>query len=109
MVGKSYVSAFQNFFRIENPLNIKQVMSKKVCGKCKEASSQVKIKQHGVVRETRRSLYLSLISAARLGHYTCVENLLAAGTRVHFKKPIEGGLTPLMAVFSWQELLPAGR
>ena len=30
MVGKPYVLAFQNFFRIENPLNIKQVMSKNV-------------------------------------------------------------------------------
>ena len=30
MVGKPYVSAFQNFFGIENPLNIKQVMSKNV-------------------------------------------------------------------------------
>ena len=30
MVGKPYVSAFQNFFPIENPLNIKQVMSKNV-------------------------------------------------------------------------------
>ena len=30
MVGKPYVSAFQNFFQIENPLNIKQVMSKNV-------------------------------------------------------------------------------
>ena len=30
LVGKPYVSAFQNFFRIENPLNIKQVMSKNV-------------------------------------------------------------------------------
>ena len=30
MVGKPYVSAFQNFFRIENPLNIKQVMSKNI-------------------------------------------------------------------------------
>ena len=30
MVRKPYVSAFQNFFRIENPLNIKQVMSKNV-------------------------------------------------------------------------------
>ena len=30
MVGKPYVSAFQNFFRIENPLNIKEVMSKNV-------------------------------------------------------------------------------
>ena len=30
MVGKLYVSAFQNFFWIENPLNIKQVMSKNV-------------------------------------------------------------------------------
>ena len=79
----------------------KSLKMAEVCGKCKEASSQVKIKQHGVVRETRRSLYLSLISAARLGHYTCVENLLAAGARVHFKKPIKGGLTPLMAVFSW--------
>ena len=32
MVGKLKVSAFQNFFRIENPLNIKEVMGKKhVC------------------------------------------------------------------------------
>ena len=30
MVGKPYVSAFQNFFQIENPLNIKQVMSKNI-------------------------------------------------------------------------------
>ena len=30
MVGKLSVSAFQNFFRIENPLNIKEVMSKNV-------------------------------------------------------------------------------
>ena len=28
MVEKPYVSAFQNFFQIENPLNIKEVMSK---------------------------------------------------------------------------------
>ena len=31
MVGKSEVSAFQNLFRIENPLNINEVMSKNVC------------------------------------------------------------------------------
>ena len=30
MVGKLSVSAFQNFFRIENPLSIKEVMSKNV-------------------------------------------------------------------------------
>ena len=30
MVGKVSVSAFQNFFWIENPLNIKKVMSKNV-------------------------------------------------------------------------------
>ena len=30
MAEKPYVSAFQNFFQIENPLNIKQVMSKNV-------------------------------------------------------------------------------
>ena len=30
MVGKVSVSAFQNFFRIENLLNIKKVMSKTV-------------------------------------------------------------------------------
>ena len=30
MAEKPYVSAFQNFLRIENPLNIKQVMSKNV-------------------------------------------------------------------------------
>ena len=28
MVEKPWVSAFQNFFRIENPLNFKEVMSK---------------------------------------------------------------------------------
>ena len=28
MVEKPCVSAFQNFFRIENPLNIKEVMSR---------------------------------------------------------------------------------
>ena len=31
MVGKVSVSAFQNFFRIENPLSIKEVMSQNVC------------------------------------------------------------------------------
>ena len=30
MVGKPWVSAFQNFLRIENRLNIKKVMSKDV-------------------------------------------------------------------------------
>ena len=30
MVGKVLVSAFQNFLRIENPLNIKKVMNKTV-------------------------------------------------------------------------------
>ena len=30
MVGKVWVSAFQNFLRIENPLNIKKIMSKTV-------------------------------------------------------------------------------
>ena len=31
MVGKLSVSAFQNFFRIENPLTIKEFMSQNVC------------------------------------------------------------------------------
>ena len=31
MVGKPLVSAFQNFFRIENPLSIKEVMSQNMC------------------------------------------------------------------------------
>ena len=31
MVEKPYVSAFQNFLRIENWLNIKKVMSKNMC------------------------------------------------------------------------------
>ena len=31
MVEKPTVSAFQNFFRIENPLSIKEVMSQNVC------------------------------------------------------------------------------
>ena len=34
MVGKVYVSAFQNFFRIENWLNISKVMSKNVYVPC---------------------------------------------------------------------------
>ena len=31
MVRKIKVSAFQNFFQIENPLHIKEVMGKNVC------------------------------------------------------------------------------
>ena len=31
MVGKLSVSAFRNFFWIENPLSIKEVMSQNVC------------------------------------------------------------------------------
>ena len=31
MAGKLSVSAFQNFFQIENPLSIKEVMSQNVC------------------------------------------------------------------------------
>ena len=34
MVGKIRVSAFQNFFQIENRLNIKKVMSKNVMSPC---------------------------------------------------------------------------
>ena len=30
MVGKPQFSAFQNFFRIENPLNIKEVMNQNI-------------------------------------------------------------------------------
>ena len=31
MVGKPWFSAFQNFFQIENPLNIKKVMGRNMC------------------------------------------------------------------------------
>ena len=31
MVGKLWFPAFQNFFRIENPLNIKEVMGRNMC------------------------------------------------------------------------------
>ena len=34
MVGKPWFSAFQNFFRIENPLNIKKVMGRNMCIDC---------------------------------------------------------------------------
>ena len=34
MVGKPWLSAFQNFFRIENPLNIKKVMGRNMCIDC---------------------------------------------------------------------------
>ena len=34
MVGKPWLSAFQNFFQIKNPLNIKKVMGRNMCIDC---------------------------------------------------------------------------
>ena len=61
MVGKPYVSAFQNFFRIENPLNIKQVMSKNISDKNNAA---MLLMSH--VRDVRDVKYLNKRSKATL-------------------------------------------
>ena len=61
MVGKPYVSAFQNFFRIENPLNIKQVMSKNVSDN--NNAAMLLMSHVGDVRDVK---YLNKRSKARL-------------------------------------------
>ena len=61
MVGKPYVSAFQNFFWIENPLNIKQVMSKNVSD---NNSTAMLLMSH--VRDVRDVKYLNKRSKATL-------------------------------------------
>ena len=61
MVGKPYVSAFQNFFRIENPLNIKQVMSKNVSD---NNNAAMLLMSH--VRDVRDVKYLNKRSKATL-------------------------------------------
>ena len=61
MVGKPYVSAFQNFFRIENPLNIKQVMSKNVSD---NNNTAMLLMSH--VRDIRDVKYLNKRSKATL-------------------------------------------
>ena len=61
MVGKPYVSAFQNFFRIENPLNIKQVMSKNVSD---NNNAAMLLMSH--VRDIRDVKYLNKRSKATL-------------------------------------------
>ena len=61
MVGKPYVSAFQNFFRIENPLNIKQVMSKNVPD---NNNAAMLLMSH--VRDVRDVKYLNKRSKATL-------------------------------------------
>ena len=70
-----------------------------VCEMCKEHTRDMRIKEGGVVRETQRSLYFSLMRAARSGHYLCVEKLIAARARVNSNKRWACS-TPLMAVFS---------
>ena len=61
MVRKPYVSAFQNFFRIENPLNIKQVMSKNVSD---SKNAAMLLMSH--VRDVRDVKYLNKRSKATL-------------------------------------------
>ena len=61
MVGKPYVSAFQNFFRIENPLNIKQVMSKNISD---NNNAAMLLMSH--VRDVRDVKYLNKRSKATL-------------------------------------------
>ena len=61
MAEKPYVSAFQNFFRIENPLNIKQVMSKNVSD---NNNAAMLLMSH--VRDVRDVKYLNKRSKATL-------------------------------------------
>ena len=61
MVGKPYVSAFQNFFQIENPLNIKQVMSKNISD---NNNAAMLLMSH--VRDIRDVKYLNKRSKATL-------------------------------------------
>ena len=61
MVRKPYVSAFQNFFRIENPLNIKQVMSKNISD---NKNAAMLLMSH--VRDVRDVKYLNKRSKATL-------------------------------------------
>ena len=58
---ESPVSAFQNFFRIENPLNIKQVMSKNVSD---NNNAAMLLMSH--VRDVRDVKYLNKRSKATL-------------------------------------------
>ena len=61
MAEKPYISAFQNFFRIENPLNIKQVMSKNVSD---NNNAAMLLMSH--VRDIRDVKYLNKRSKATL-------------------------------------------
>ena len=61
MVGKPYVSAFQNFFQIEIPLNIKQVMSKNISD---NNNAAMLLMSH--VRDVRDVKYLNKRSKATL-------------------------------------------
>ena len=61
MAKKPYVSAFQNFFQIENPLNIKQVMSKNISD---NNNAAMLLMSH--VRDVRDVKYLNKRSKATL-------------------------------------------
>ena len=61
MAENPYVSAFQNFFWIENPLNIKQVMSKNVSD---NNNAAMLLMSH--VRDVRDVKYLNKRSKATL-------------------------------------------
>ena len=61
MAEKPLGSAFQNFFRIENPLNIKQVMSKNVSD---NNNAAMLLMSH--VRDVRDVKYLNKRSKATL-------------------------------------------
>ena len=61
MVEKPKVSAFQNFFRIENPLNIKEAMSKNISD---NNNAAMLLMSH--VRDVRNVKYLNKRSKATL-------------------------------------------
>ena len=82
------IIVFTNLFSDHEYLNVKMA---EICTKCNKFSAYKKA--------TVRSMSNSLVTAARYGHYTCVKNLITIGAKV--KRPVEAGLTPLMAVFSW--------
>ena len=61
MIEKPKVSAFQNFFGIENPLNIKEVMSKNISD---NNNAAMLLMSH--VRDIRDVIYINKRSKATL-------------------------------------------
>ena len=65
MVGKPWFSAFQNFFRIENPLNIKKVMGRNMesslfCTQCIDCLARMSKQSIHCVQNKLDSMFLPI-------------------------------------------------